>query len=124
MQRIDKFLWFARFFKSRTMASSAVNAGKVRINGQRCDKASTNVKPSDVLTFSAGARVRVIKVLNGGTRRGPASEAQSLYEDLTPPLEQAGANTAQLTIPGQGVGRPTKRDRRAISALKGRDRDG
>ena len=106
------------------MASSAVNDGKVRINGNRCDKASTNVKPDDVLTFSAGARVRVIKVLIGGTRRGPASEAQTLYEDLTPPLEQVGAKATQLTIPGQGVGRPTKRDRRAISALKGRDNVG
>lgn len=104
------------------MASSAVNAGKVRINGHRCDKASTNIELSDVLTFSAGGRVRVIKVLDGGTRRGPASESQSLYEDLTPPLEQARADATQLTIPGQRVGRPTKRDRRAISALKGRDR--
>lgn len=124
MQRIDKFLWFARFFKSRTLASSAVNDGKVRINGHRCDKASTNVKPNDVLTFSAGGRVRVIRVLNGGTRRGPASDAQPLYEDLTPPLEQARANVTPLMTPGQGVGRPSKRDRRAISALKGRDIDG
>ena len=106
------------------MASSAVNDGKVRINGHRCDKASTIVKLSDVLTFSAGGRVRVIKILDGGTRRGPASKAQSLYEDLTPPLEQADAKATQLTIPGHGVGRPTKRDRRAISALKGRDIDG
>ena len=85
MQRIDKFLWFARFTKSRTLAATIVSAGRVRINGERCEKPSSTVKIGDVLTFPAGAQVRVIKVINGGERRGPASEARLLYEDLTPP---------------------------------------
>jgi ribosome-associated heat shock protein Hsp15 len=122
LQRIDKFLWFARFFKSRTLAASVVTGGRVRINGERCEKAATIVKAGDVLTFPAGPRVRVIKVVAGGTRRGPASEAQSLYEDLTPPPEKRPEEPAAPAQREKGSGRPTKRERRAIDALTG-DRD-
>jgi len=118
LQRIDKFLWFARFFKSRTLAASVVTSGRVRINGARCEKASTIVKAGDMLTFPAGPRVRVIKVVAGGTRRGPASEAQTLFEDLTPPPE---AHADEPPTPAQrerGAGRPTKKDRRATDALR------
>jgi ribosome-associated heat shock protein Hsp15 len=117
LQRIDKFLWFARFFKSRTLATGAVSDGRVRINGERCGKPSTLVKLGDVLTFSAGGRVRVIKVLNGGERRGPASEARLLYEDLTPPPEPTAPEEAAPALREKGTGRPTKRERRAISAF-------
>lgn len=122
MQRIDKFLWFARFFKSRTLAASVVTGGKVRINGERCEKASTIVKVGDVLTFPAGPRVRVIKVKNGGERRGPATEAQSLYEDMTPPPEKREEAPAPPAKREPGSGRPTKKERRAIDALSD-DRD-
>lgn len=121
MQRIDKFLWFARFFKSRTLAASIVTDGRVRINGERCEKASTIVKVGDVLTFPAGPRVRVIKVLDGGTRRGPASEAQTLYEDLTPPPEPAAPEEAAPASRDKGAGRPTKKERRAITAFTSGD---
>lgn len=121
MQRIDKFLWFARFFKSRTLAASVVTDGRVRINGERCEKASTIVKVGDVLTFPAGARVRVIKVVAGGERRGPASEAQALYEDMTPPPEVREAEPAAPAKRERGAGRPTKKERRAIDALTGED---
>ena len=114
MQRVDKYLWFTRFFKSRTLAATIVSAGRVRINGERCEKPSTTVKAGDVLTFAAGARVRVIKVVDGGERRGPASEARLLYEDLTPPAEEKTQATAPTAEREKGAGRPTKRERRAI----------
>lgn len=115
MQRVDKFLWFARFFKSRTLAASIVAEGRVRINGARCEKPSAIVKLGDVLTFPAGPRVRVVKVLGGGVRRGPASEAQTLYEDLTPPAEPPAPERAAPAAREKGAGRPTKRERRAIT---------
>jgi len=117
LQRIDKFLWFARFFKSRTLAAAVVSDGRVRINGERCEKPSTMVKVGDVLTFSSGSFVRVIKVVLCGGRRGPASEARTLYDDLTPPApvrEPALATAARA----RGAGRPTKKERRAVDSLK------
>lgn len=116
MQRIDKFLWFARFFRSRTLAASVVAAGRVRINGGRCEKPSTTVKAGDILTFPAGAHVRVVKVVSGGERRGPASEARMLYEDMTPPRAATEAPQA-VALRDKGAGRPTKKERRALSAL-------
>ena len=121
MQRVDKYLWFTRFFKSRTLAASVVTGGRVRINGERCDKASTIVKAGDMLTFAAGPRVRVIKVVAGGTRRGPASEAQTLYEDLTPPPEARADEPPAPAQRERGAGRPTKKERRATDALTDRD---
>lgn len=113
-QRLDKWLWYARALKSRTQAADLVLAGKVRINRERVEKPSQVVRPGDVLTAIIGGRVRVLKVLAPGDRRGPASEARLLYEDLSPPpavSEPApGARAA-------GAGRPTKRDRRAIDRL-------
>lgn len=116
MQRIDKFLWFARFFKSRTIATAVVADGRVRINGVRCEKPSATVKTGDVLTFPTGALVRVIKVVSGGERRGPASEARTLYEDMTPPAAEKALNKASPSRE-KGSGRPTKKERRAIEAL-------
>ena len=116
MQRVDKWLWFARFFKSRTLAAEMVTLGRVRINGERCAKASQNVRQGDVLTFAAGPHVQVIKVLADGARRGPAPEARTLYEDLTPPT--APGKAEPLTAPREkGSGRPTKKDRRATDRL-------
>lgn len=121
MQRVDKFLWFARFYKSRTLAAATVSEGRVRVNGTRCEKPSATVKAGDVLTFPAGPRVRVIKVLKGGTRRGPATEAQTLYEDLTPPPEARAEEPLTPAKRVRGSGRPTKKERRAIDALQGDD---
>lgn len=118
--RIDKWLWHARFFKSRTLAAKAVAAGHVRVNRKVIQKANHAVQPGDVLTFPLGPHIRVIRIAALGTRRGPASEAQALYADLDPPrprdpsvpvLPAAGAREA-------GSGRPTKRDRRRIDRLK------
>jgi len=83
--RLDKWLWQARFFKSRTLAAEVVAAGRVRLNGQPVAKPAHGVGPGDVLTFAQGSAIRVVRVVAAGTRRGPASEAQSLYSDLTGP---------------------------------------
>lgn len=123
MQRIDKFLWFARFFKSRTIAAAVVSDGRVRINGVRCEKPSTTVKIGDVLTFPTGPLVRVVKVVNGGERRGPASEARTLYEDMTPPAPKKDEVEAAPAAREKGSGRPTKKERRALDALTTSERD-
>lgn len=118
-QRIDKWLWYARFFKTRSLAAKFVASGKVRVTSNdqtaRVTKASQTIKTDDVLTFPKGDHVRVIKVVHTGTRRGPASEAQTLYADLAPP--QPKVKKAKETGPAArdpGSGRPTKKDRRAI----------
>lgn len=82
--RVDKYLWFARFFKTRSLATKRANGGHIRINGNKIKKSSDTVRIGDILTFAQGNEIRVIRVLNLGTRRGPAQEAQSLYEDITP----------------------------------------
>jgi ribosome-associated heat shock protein Hsp15 len=117
LQRVDKYLWYARFFKSRTLAAAIVSEGRVRINGERCEKPSAAVKLGDVLTFPAGPRVRVIKVLNAGERRGPASEARTLYEDLTPAPQAVSAEEALPAARDRGTGRPTQKQRRDIDAF-------
>lgn len=83
--RLDKWLFFARFFKTRALASTMITKGRVRLNGQRQSKPGHVVAPGDVLTFPMGEARREIRVLAPGTRRGPASEAQTLYFDLDPP---------------------------------------
>ena len=80
--RLDKFLWQARFFKSRTQATSYVAAGRLRADGSLTDKPHLAVQPGMVLTFPLGARIRVIKIVSLPMRRGPAAEARNLYEDL------------------------------------------
>jgi ribosome-associated heat shock protein Hsp15 len=80
--RVDKWLFQARFFKSRAAASRLVAEGKLRIGGKPIDKAHYAVKPGDVLTFPQGRAIRVVKVTALGTRRGPATEARGLYEEL------------------------------------------
>jgi ribosome-associated heat shock protein Hsp15 len=86
--RLDKWLFQARFFKGRDLASAMIGEGHLRLNGQRCTKPGHTVGPGDVLTFLQGDRIRVIRILSLGDRRGPAPEAQALYLDLdaaTPP---------------------------------------
>jgi ribosome-associated heat shock protein Hsp15 len=123
LQRIDKYLWFSRCYKSRTLAASVVAQGRVRVNGTRCEKPSASVKAGDVLTLSAGAHVRVIKVLSVGERRGPASEARLLYQDLTPPAPSKDEAPAKIGSRAPGAGRPTKKERRKIAAFTS-ERDG
>ena len=85
-QRLDKFLWAARFLKTRSLAADLCAQGRIRVSGRLVDKAHALVRVGDVLTFPLGARIRVVRILALPTRRGPASEAQGLYEDLSPSI--------------------------------------
>src|SRR6056297_1316033 len=109
--RLDKWLWHARFFKTRGLAAGQVSGGHVRVNGARAAKPAQQVGPGDVLTFAQGRATRVVRITAPGTRRGPAAEAQALYEDLTPP-ETKDAHPPNPRY--EGKGRPTKRDRRKL----------
>jgi len=80
--RLDKWLFHARFYRTRPLAQAAASAGKVRLNGARVDKPGHAIKPGDVLTFGRGAQILAVRVLALAERRGPASEAQKLYEVL------------------------------------------
>ena len=79
-QRLDKWLFFARILKSREKASALIKEGYVRVNGMRAEQPAKQVKPGDVLTIALERQVLVLKILLPGTRRGPASEAQTLYQ--------------------------------------------
>ncbi|MFC2953878.1 RNA-binding S4 domain-containing protein [Marinicaulis aureus] len=122
-QRLDKWLWQARFFKTRTLAAKFVSDGNVRITRgeitQRADKPSTVTRPGDTIVFTRNDRLRIIYILDCAERRGPASEAQTLYEDRSPPPPPKGeASPRKAFARDKGAGRPTKKDRRALSALK------
>jgi len=119
--RIDKWLWHARFFKTRTLAQGFVTGGNVRVNKQRIEKANHSVKPGDVLTFVRGPHVRVIEIVALAERRGPATEAQTLYNDLAPPAPKKDDpdRPAPVAERERGAGRPTKRERREIDRLRG-----
>ncbi len=118
--RLDKWLWHARFFKTRTLASKACHGGRIRSAGVILTKAHHPVRVGEVLTFAQGDYIRVVKVLALGVRRGPAPEARTLYEDLNPPeTARALPRDPGLAARPLGAGRPTKRDRRMIDKLHG-----
>lgn len=81
-ERLDKWLFQARFFKSRSLAAEMAETGLCRVNGARVTKPGHAIAAGDVLTFPQGHRIRLIRVLDLAQRRGPATEAQSLYLDL------------------------------------------
>ncbi|MGI6856477.1 RNA-binding S4 domain-containing protein [Mesorhizobium sp. 1B3] len=119
-QRLDKWLFFARVVKSRSLAAKLVQAGRVRVNRDKADQASHMVKPGDVLTVTLDRRILVLKVLGGGARRGPAEEARTLYEDLTPPAAPRDKALPDALPPYReaGSGRPTKKERRETDRLR------
>jgi ribosome-associated heat shock protein Hsp15 len=82
--RLDKWLWQARFFKSRSLATEVIAEGHVRVNGTHVSRPGREVTEGDTITFPQGHRIRVVRVLALGLRRGPAPEAQALYHDLDP----------------------------------------
>ena len=113
--RLDKWLWHARFFKTRSLAAKVVSERKLRVNGQPISKPAYAVTPEDVLTFPQAKEVRIIKIVALGERRGPAPEAQALYTDLDPPKPRE----RQPQVPRfEGKGRPTKKDRRALQQTR------
>ena len=109
-------------YGSRRELENWISTGRVRVNGTRAVKAHAPVRPGDVLTFPAGARIRVIRIVALGTRRGPAVEARLLYEDLDPtPAQNPRPDVTTVQVAGRepGAGRPTKAERRAIDRLRG-----
>ena len=124
-QRIDKWLFFARLRKSRSLAAKSVESGDVSINGVNIRQPSHAVRPGDVVVLSLDRHDMVVKVLQPGERRGPYEEARLLYSDMTPPPPPREERTlfAQATRE-RGAGRPTKRERREIDRLHGGPGDG
>jgi ribosome-associated heat shock protein Hsp15 len=135
-QRLDRWLWFARVTKSRTLAQALVERGKVRVNREKANRASQVLKAGDVVTLSLGPKVRILTVKAFGVRRGPATEAQALFEELTPAPDRTKSTPEAKQVGGpstmgeiaaavrpNGAGRPTKRERRATERLKDRFRE-
>lgn len=115
--RLDKWLWYARFFKTRTLSGKVVSAGHVRVDAVKVLKPSVAIGAGDTLTFAQEQDIRVVRILDVGKRRGPAIEAQLLYEDLDPPKPKE-----RFEKPERG-GRPTKQDRRTALRIKGKTFD-
>lgn len=111
--RADKWLWQARFFKTRSLSAKLITGSHLRVNSDKVVKASATVKIGDVLTFPQGNHIRVIQIDGIGTRRGPAIEAQALYTDLSPPQPRdIGKPYAERG------GRPSKADRKLGAQIK------
>ncbi len=120
---MDKWLWYARFYKTRSLASKACQAGHIILNGKSVSKASVMVVTGDRLQFFQGPHLRVVEVLVLGERRGPAPEAQLLYADHSPPRMAkkevaSDIRTAPVAERSSGSGRPTKAERRATDRLR------
>ena len=122
-QRIDKWLFFARVAKSRTLGAKLAQGGHVQVNGAKISVASHEVRPGDVQTVTLPRRVIIYKVIDCGIRRGPAPEARLLYEDHSPPPPPKPDNALDR-VSGKrepGAGRPTKKERRALDKLTSDD---
>ncbi|MBL8629205.1 MAG: RNA-binding S4 domain-containing protein [Rhodospirillaceae bacterium] len=119
--RLDKWLWFARFCKSRALAQKLIERGQISINGQKAHKPSASVRVGDKLVAVLGPVKRTVVVKDVGERRGAAPEAQRLYDEPHPPERLhrddqgvAAHKAGPLLKRAKGAGRPTKKDRRAI----------
>lgn len=116
-QRIDKWLWHARFAKTRTAAQQLAKSGQIRVNRIRSNSASRLLKTGDVLTVALGMTVKIVRVAGFAERRGPATEARLLYEELEALVHRP--SVADNPTPGAGP-RPNVRDRRRLQELKRR----
>lgn len=114
--RVDSWLWAIRVYKTRSAATTACRAGHVRVNGDKA-KAAQTVKPGDELRVRISGFDRILVVRMTLTKRVGAPVAALAYEDRTPPREP----TAMVAVRDRGAGRPTKRERRDIDKLRGRD---
>ena len=119
-QRLDKWLFFSRAIKSRTLAQKLIESGVVRVNSERTIDSDHKVGAGDVLTMMVNRRLLVWRILDAGTRRGPASEAALLYEDLSPPPVTRSQTVPEprLAERDPGSGRPTKKERRDTDRLR------
>ena len=116
--RLDTWLWYARFYKSRSLSSKAILSGKLRVNSNKIIKPASKVKINDVLTINHVNIVRIIQVQSRGSRRGPASEAQKLYTDLSE--DKTGApniKNESEKFKKDTNKRPTKKDRRILDKI-------
>ena len=120
--RLDKWLWYARFFKTRTQSTKLIQSGKLRINGEVTNKPHRTASTGMILTFPQAKHVRVIKIVELGVRRGPAQEAKTLYEDLSPIVLDPDKHESNTDVGFEsretGTGRPTKKQRRETERLK------
>jgi ribosome-associated heat shock protein Hsp15 len=120
--RVDRWLWAARFLKSRSLAAEAVKGGRVQVNGERV-KPSREIRPGDRLEVTLGQERRTVVVRGIAERRGPATQAALLYEETAESLAAREGQAAAARLarpPGSDLGaRPTKRDRRRIDATRG-----
>lgn len=114
-QRVDKWLFFTRLTKTRSLAQSIVQSGAVRVNREKIELPSKTVRPGDVLTLSLHGRVRVVRVRSAGARRGPPSEAALLYEDLSAPAAPAASEGTGAVVP---AARPSPREMAEARRLK------
>jgi ribosome-associated heat shock protein Hsp15 len=118
-QRLDKWLFFTRLKKSRSIAQKAIEAGDISVNDARVTQPSHALKAGDVVTVSLDRSDLVVRVLLPGERRGPYEEARLLYEDITPKPEPGERLTAfEQATRERGAGRPTKKERRDVDRLK------
>jgi ribosome-associated heat shock protein Hsp15 len=121
--RLDKWLWAARFFKTRALAAEAVEGGKVEVNGDR-PKRARPLQVGDEIRVRLGPYEHTVTVRALSGRRGPASEAAGLYEETEGSRTKREALAIQLkslhAVFGPDKGRPSKKDRREIQRLKGR----
>ncbi|KKC32110.1 RNA-binding protein S4 [Devosia psychrophila] len=123
-ERLDKFLFFSRAIKSRTLAQKVIETGAIRVNSERTIRSDLKVGAGDVLTMTLHERIVVWRILDCGARRGPAPQAQALYEDLSPPSlpkSELSPYEAAIAPRGDGAGRPTKKERRETDKLRGDD---
>jgi ribosome-associated heat shock protein Hsp15 len=122
--RLDKWLWAARFFKTRSLAAEAIETGKVEVNGERAKRAK-QLQAGDNVRIRLGPYHHVVKVLEISERRGPASVAAKLYAETAESISAREKVHAQMKASqpafGYESGRPTKKDRREIEKLRRRN---
>jgi ribosome-associated heat shock protein Hsp15 len=118
-QRLDRWLWFSRILKSRTLAAQLIADGKVRVNRTRIAKPSHTIRVGDVLTIALRGNIQVLRVLACGRRRGPPAEARQFYQRLN--THHDGPVGAVSAMREAGSARPTKRDRRLIERFTRQD---
>lgn len=119
--RIDSWLWAARVYKTRSLATAACRAGHVRLNGERA-KAAQSVRPGDEVRARISGFDRILKIAALGVKRGSATVAAELFVELTPPPPPR-ETVAAVPVRDRGAGRPTKRDRRELERLRGLDQE-